>query len=351
MISEAFVKLVPKADLHVHLDGSIRVKTILDLAKKNGVTLPKDNEKELKEYLQVGLNCESLVEYLKGFDVTLSVLQEYDSLKRVAFELAEDNALENVRYLEIRYSPILHQRKGMALTEIVEAVLDGLREAERKYNIRTGVILCGIRNISPESSMILAELVCAYKNRGVIGFDLAGAEENFPAKEHKDAFSLILKNNINCTLHAGEAYGPESVHQAIHFCGAHRIGHGTRLKEDGDLLNYVNDHRIPLEICLTSNVQTKAAKSFEDHPFRFYLDYGLRVTLNTDNRLISGTTMTQEILLASREYHLDVYDIKKIIIDSLKSAFINYHDRKILIDSAIEEIDILIEKEFNKELK
>ena len=350
MISEAFAKQVPKADLHVHLDGSIRVKTILELAEKHKVDLPKKNEKDLQNYLQVDLDCKSLVDYLKGFDVTLSVLQDYNSLKRVAFELAEDNALENVRYLEVRYSPILHQRRNMSLTEIVEAVLDGLREAEKKYNIRTGVILCGIRNISPESSMILAELACAYKNRGVIGFDLAGAEENFPAKDHKDAFSLILKNNINCTLHAGEAYGPDSVHQAIHYCGAHRIGHGTRLKEDGDLLNYVNDHRIPLEICLTSNVQTKAAKSFEEHPFRFYFDYGLRVTLNTDNRLISGTTMTQEFLLASKEYDLDVYDLKRIIVDSLKSAFINYHDRKILMDAAIDEIDDLIEKELNNEL-
>lgn len=341
-LTKKLAKRLPKTDLHVHLDGSVRVETILDLAKEQGVRLPKQTHEELRSYLEVGLNCESLVEYLKGFDVTLSVMQTYGALKRVAFELAEDSAKENVRYLEVRYSPILHTQNGLPLTEIVEAVLEGLREAERTLNIRTGVILCGIRNINPETSMVLAELACAYKNRGVIGFDLAGAEENFPAKDHQDAFSLILKNNINCTLHAGEAYGPESIHQAVHYCGAHRIGHGTRLKEDGDLLNYINDQRIPLEVCLTSNVQTKAASSFETHPLRFYYDYGVRVTLNTDNRLISGTTMTDELLLAAKYCNFDLLDIRNILLNGFKSAFVNYHDRKILIKNAIDEIDTLI---------
>jgi adenosine deaminase len=333
---------LPKTDLHVHLDGSLRVETIIDLAKQQNINLPHMEADALGRYLKVGLDCPSLVDYLKGFDVTLSVMQTYDSLKRVAYELAEDSAKENVRYLEVRYSPILHTKQGLPLTDIVEAVLDGLKEAEQHLNIRTGVIICGIRNINPQTSMVLAELACAYKNRGVIGFDLAGAEENFPAKDHQEAFSLILKNNINCTLHAGEAYGPESIHQAVHYCGAHRVGHGTRLKEDGDLLNYVNDQRIPLEICLTSNVQTKAAKSFETHPMRFYYDYGVRVTINTDNRLISGTTMTDELLLAAKYCQFDLVDIRAILLNGFKSAFINYHDRKILIKAALDEIDDLI---------
>jgi adenosine deaminase len=278
-------------------------------------------------------------------------MQDYDAIKRVSYELAEDSAEENVRYLEVRFCPILNTQKNMPMTKVVDAVLDGLDEAEKKYNIRTGLILCGLRNIDKETSLKIAELALAYKARGVVGFDLAGAEAGYPAKDHREAFELVRKNNINCTLHAGEAYGPDSVHQAIHYCGAHRIGHGTRLKEDGNLLNYVNDHRIPLEICLTSNIQTKAAPSFEEHPFRFYYDYGLRVTLNTDNRLISGTTMTKELHLASKLYDLTLEDIRSILIDGFKSSFVNYHDRAVVINSALKEIDELINAEMTKEKK
>ncbi len=237
---------LPKTDLHVHLDDSLRIPTILELGGQQKVKLPADSVDGLRPFVQVGDDCKSLVDYLRAFDVTLSVMQTYDSLVRTAFELAEDAARENVRYMEVRYSPILHQQQGLTLHAIVQAVLEGLAQAERQYNIKTGVILCGMRHISPDISLRLADLTVAFKNKGVVGFDLAGAEENFPAKRHKDAFGRVLQNNINCTLHAGEAYGPESIHQAIHLCGAHRIGHGVRLIEDGDLLNYVNDHRIPL---------------------------------------------------------------------------------------------------------
>ena len=245
MIDQKTIHQMPKTDLHCHLDGSVRIETILDLAKKQNVTLPSNDPKKLKEILVPGLNCKNLVEYLKPFDVTLSVMQEAEAIERIAFELAEDAAEENIRYLEIRYSPILHQDKGLKLTEIVDSVISGLARAEKQFDIKTGVIICGIRNINPKASLALAELSVAYKNRGVVAFDLAGAEENYPAKDHLEAFYLMLNNNVNCTAHAGEAFGPESIHQAIHYCGAHRIGHGTRLIEDGDLLNYVNDHRIP----------------------------------------------------------------------------------------------------------
>ncbi|MCB0280772.1 MAG: adenosine deaminase, partial [Calditrichaeota bacterium] len=296
-VSLEFAKQIPKTDLHVHLDGSLRIDTIFELAELQKTKLPVNSETELRELLGAGKQFKSLTDYLKGFEITLSVMQDYDAIKRCAFELVEDSARENIKYLELRYSPILHQEKGLALTDIVDAVIEGLYEAEMKYDIRTGIIICGIRNINPQSSLVLAELTAQYKDKGVIAFDLAGAEENYPAKDHKAAFDLILKQNLNCTLHAGEAFGPDSIHQALHYCGAHRIGHGTRLKEDTDLLNYVNDHRIPLEICLTSNIQTKAAESWEMHPFRYYYDYGIRVTLNTDNRLISNTTMSNELYL------------------------------------------------------
>ena len=244
-----FIEKLPKTDLHCHLDGSLRIETILDLAQKQKVKLPAEDPDKLFKLIYAGERCSSLGDYLKAFDITLSVMQTEESLFRTAYELAEDCARENVRYLEVRYSPMLHTQRGLKLAPIVEAVIQGLRAGERDFGVRSGVILCGIRSISAESSLRMAELCVAFKNRGVIGFDLAGAEYNYPAKDHKQAFQLILNNNVNCTAHAGEAYGPESIAQAIHYCGAHRIGHGTRLRENGDLLNYVNDHRIPLEIC------------------------------------------------------------------------------------------------------
>jgi adenosine deaminase len=338
IIEQKIIRKMPKTDLHCHLDGSMRVDTVIDLAKKQNVDLPSFDPKELKKVLVPGINCKSLVEYLRPFDITLKVLQEAEALKRVAFELAEDAAKENIWYLEVRYSPVLHTQKGMKLTEIVDAVRFGLREAEKKDHIKTGIIICGMRNINPETSLELAELTVAYKNQGVVAFDLAGVEESYPAKHHREAFYQILNNNINCTAHAGEAYGPQSVHQALHYCGAHRIGHGTRLKEDGDLLNYVNDHRIPLEVCLTSNIQTKAAPSFRKHPLKFYYDYGLRITINTDNRLISNTTMTKELHLAAKYANWNMEDLKTVIVAGFKSAFLPMREKAILLNMVNAEL-------------
>jgi len=338
-ITREMIHELPKADLHVHLDGSLRIGTILDLAKKQGVDLPAGDRDGLSRVLHVPMACKSLEEYLAPFAVTLSVLQEPEALTRAAYELCEDCAAENIRYVEVRFSPILHTRKGLRTTEVLDAVIEGLQEGERTFDIDTGIIVCGMRDIEPRISMRLAELSVAYKNRGVVGFDLAGAEENYPAKKHREAFYLILNNNINCTLHAGEAYGPESIAQAIHYCGAHRIGHGVRLKEDGDLLNYVNDHRIPLEICLTSNVQTKAVPSLEDHPLRLFYDYGLRVTVNTDNRLISNTTLTNELWLAVRTFDFSAQELKMVIIHGFKSAFLTFRKKVNMVDRALREIE------------
>src|SRR5690606_24186475 len=222
---EVFQQL-PKTDLHVHLDGSLRAETLLDLARQQDLELGLDTVEQVRAAVGAGKHFGSLVDYLKGFELTLQVMQEEEALERIAFELAEDAHRENVRYMEVRYAPLLHTKRGLKLTAVVEAVLDGLRRARETYGIKSNVIICGIRNISPESSYEMAELAVAYKNRGVVGFDLAGAEAENPPKHHKEAFQLVRDNNINCTIHAGEAYGPESVAQAIHICGAHRIGHG-----------------------------------------------------------------------------------------------------------------------------
>lgn len=340
---EFFFKL-PKVDLHVHLDGSLRMETIQELARKENLPMGDKSLEELAELIRPGHKHATLDEYLKGFDITLKVMQTDEALYRTAYELAEDASKENIEYMEVRYSPILHTRKKLSLAAILESVLAGLRDAEKDFGIRSGVIVSGIRNISPEVSLRLAELSVAFKNRGVVGFDLAGSEYNYPAKDHLQAFSLILSNNVNVTIHAGEAYGPESIHQALHYCGAHRLGHGTRLREDGDLLNYVNDHRIPLEICLSSNVQTGAVNSLENHPFRFYHDLGLRVTLNTDNRMITDTTMTDEYFLAYEHYDLYPQDILDLVMSGVKSAFIPYEFKRDFIKRTKETVKQMVEE-------
>ncbi len=336
------ILMLPKTDLHVHLDGSMRVETMIDIAKQKGVELPSMDPDELRKFVQVPDDCQSLEEYLRAFDITCSVLQDFESLRRAAFELAQDAAEENVKYMEVRFCPLLHTNEGLSMPQIVKAVLIGLADAERQYDLTTGVIICGIRHMSPENSVALANLTIDFKNRGVVAFDLAGAEYDNPAKYHQDAFYKILNKNINCTIHAGEAFGPQSISQALHYCGAHRIGHGTRLIEDRDLMNYMNDHRIPLEICLKSNLQTKAIDKLENHPLRKYYDLGLRVTINTDNRLVSNTTVTDELLLATETFDLDLNDLANIIINGFKSAFLPHNKKTRLLRSVMAELDEIL---------
>ncbi len=351
VVTDELLAALPKTDLHCHLDGSLRLKTILELAEAQGVRLPAKDEAGLARAIHMGENVGSLEEFLKAFDITLSVMQTEEALYRTAYELCADAAAENCRLLEVRYSPVLHQKRGLKLTAIVEAVLEGLRAGERETGIRAGALVCSIRNMSPDVSLRLAELSVAYKNKGVLGFDLAGAEQDFPAKNHKEAFQLILDNNVNCTAHAGEAYGPASIAQAIHFCGAHRIGHAVRLREDGDLLNYVNDHRIPLECCPTSNVQTGAVADMSSHPLKFYLDFGCRVTINTDNRLITDTTVTKELVTVARALKLNAVDIRNLLIHGFKSAFLPFHDRAELLRRVTKEMDETFAKFAKQERK
>jgi len=348
-LTREFVKSLPKAELHCHLDGSMRVETIMEIAKRDNIKLPSDDINEMRKILEIGMDCKSLEEYLRPFDITAEVLQTEENLTRATYELAEDAAAENVRYLEIRFAPLWHIKKGLSLTSVIEAVLSGSNKAEKDLNIKIGIIICGIRHTSPEDTMRVAELSVAYKNRGVVGFDLAGAEKDFPAKDHKEAFYLIINNNINTTVHAGEAYGTESIEQAIHYVSANRIGHGTRLKEDGDLLNYVNDHRIPMEMCITSNIQTKAVEKFEDHPIKFYFDLGLRVTLNTDNRLISNVSLTDEYMIAIEKFGFTPRDIKYLILNGFKSAFLPLHEKVMLIkqiSAELEEKGLIIKENY-----
>lgn len=340
-VTRELLEKLPKTDLHVHLDGSLRPETMIELAREYGKKMPKSEAGELREYMHVK-DARNLVDYLERFDTTLSVMQTSDALERIAFELAEDAARENVRYMEVRYSPVLNIQEGLTLNEAVDAPLRGLRRAEERFGIRTAVIICGIRNMSPNTSMDLAELTVAHRENGVVAFDLAGAEYNYPAKKHKDAFYKVINANVAATIHAGEAYGPESIHQALHYCNANRIGHGTRLYEDRDLMRYMNDFRIPIEICLTSNVQTRAVPSFEQHPVRLYYDEGLVVTLNTDNRLMSATTVTDEFWRAHQHLNFTWDELCDMAIMGFESAFLPYQEKSALVEQIKAEIDGLV---------
>ncbi len=343
-VTDELLRALPKTDLHCHLDGSLRLTTILELAEKQGIKLIADAPDRLAKAIHMGEICASLEDYLVAFDVTLSVMQTTEGLTRAAYELALDAHAEGVRYLEVRFAPNLHCQQGLKMTTVLEAVLDGLRAAKREVGIKSGVIICGIRHINPQTSLRLAELAVVYKNQGVKGFDLAGAEYNFPAKEHRAAFQLVLKNNVNCTCHAGEAYGPESISQALHYCGVHRIGHGVRLREDGDLLNYVADHRIPIESCPSSNLQTGAVPSLDAHPIKFYLDYGLRVSVNTDNRLITDTTVSKELMLVHEQCGLTLDDIVACVIAGWKSAFLPYREKQDMLKLVNREIEQVLSR-------
>jgi adenosine deaminase len=342
-VTRELLHRLPKAELHVHLDGSLRPETMLELAAEYGKKMPAHDPGHLADYMHVQ-DARNLVEYLERFEITLSVMQTADALERIAYELAEDLARENVRYAEIRYSPILNSMGGLPLTETVEAPLRGLRRAEADFGIRTAIIICGIRNMEPATSRDLADLTVAYKDRGVVAFDLAGAEYNYPAKKHKDAFYTVINKNMAATIHAGEAYGAESIHQALHYCRANRIGHGTRLFEDPDLMRFVNDFRIPIEICLTSNVQTRAVADFASHPVRQYYDAGIIVSLNTDNRLMSATTVTEEYWRAHQHLGFTWDELVDIALMGFDSAFM-HRGEKLAVMAKVKQEIVALESE------
>ncbi|SHK70806.1 adenosine deaminase [Rhodothermus profundi] len=323
----------PKAELHCHLDGSLRLTTLLELARQQGKLrlLPADSLEGLEEILRQVDTADSLEAYLAWFRYTVPVMQTRQALRRIAYELAEDAARENVRYLEVRYAPVLHVEEGLKLEQVNDAVLDGLRAAERDFGIRTGLILCGLRHLPESVSMRTAELAVAYRKRGVVAFDLAGGEAGHPPKHHLHAFYLARNHLLNLTVHAGESWGPDSIHQALFYCGAHRIGHGVTLEQDPDLLQYVIDHQIPLEICPTSNVQTKAVADYASHPLRQYVARSVPVTINTDNRLFSRTTLTDELWRVHRHCGLDVQQLRTVVLNSFRHAFLHWDEKQELL--------------------
>ena len=335
------LRQLPKAELHCHLDGSVRAETLIDLAREHRVQLPKSSAEELAEFMRVD-DAQSLEDYLRRFDVTISVMQSEEALERIAYELAEDAAEDGIRYIEVRNAPLLNVVQGLTLVQAVEAPLRGLRKAENDFGITARFIICALRQFPPESSLEMARLAVEFKDDGVVAFDLAGGEKGNPAARHADAFRYAREHNLAVTVHAGEGDGADSVREAVHVCGANRIGHGTRLIEDPELTQYVNDRRIALEVCLTSNVQTRVAESYASHPFREYFDRGLNVTLNTDNRLMSATTLTDEYVYAAEHLGFTVEELAGIALNGFESAFLPWEDRLVLIEEASDRIEELI---------
>jgi len=336
MVTEEMIKRLPKVELHDHLDGSVRPETIVDLARKAKLELPTEDPGELAAWFHRGADRKSLAMYLEGFAVTLSVLQTEEALERVAFETLEDLAADNVVYVEVRFAPVLHVRGKMNLETVVRSVLRGLEQGKKKTGVQYGLILCAMRD--QKVSLETAELAVSFREKGVVGFDLAGDEYGHPPKKHLDAFEFIRRMNFNITIHAGEAFGIESIWQAIQICGAHRVGHATRLLEDmsvhgtriekmGSLAHFVRDKRIPLEMCLSSNVHTGAAATLDDHPFPVYFRNNFRVTLCTDNRLMSNTSLGKEMYLAATHYNLTLEDLEKMMLNAMKSSFIHHDER------------------------
>jgi adenosine deaminase len=338
LTTEKIVRDVPKVLLHDHLDGGLRPQTIIELAKEQGYTkLPTKDPKELAEWFHRGANKGNLVEYLQGFEHTCGVMQTREALERVAYEMMEDMKNDGVCYVETRFAPVFHTQNGLYYEDSVTAVLKGLERGRKDFGVGYGLIICGMRNM--KNTLDFAELAVNFRNQGVVGFDLAGEEGGYPPKKHLDAFQFIERANFNITIHAGEAFGKESIWQAIQWCGAHRIGHATHLMEDftydkngnvvsfGELAQYILDKRIPLEICLLSNVHTGAVDKLENHPFGILFKEKFRVTINTDDRLMSDTTMTNEFLLAIKHFNLSLDDMEKLTINAMKSAFIHHNER------------------------
>ena len=342
-LTKDVVRRLPKVLLHEHIDGGLRPQTCIDLAKETGYdALPSQDPAQLAEWFHRGANRGSLPLYLEGFAHTCGVMQTEAALERVAFELMEDMHIDGVIYVEARFAPVFHTARGLDRSRVVQAILKGLERGRAQYGVQFGLILCAMRNMDPQISQEIAELAVDFRPHGVVGFDLAGEEGGYPPKKHVDAFHYIQRENFNITIHAGEAFGKESIWQAIQWCGAHRIGHAVRLIEDmkfrdgsvvnmGSLAQYILDKRIPLEVCLTSNLHTGAVRTIAEHPFGVFFKYRFRVTLNTDNRLMSKLTLTDEYQTAVDTFGLTLPDVERITVNAMKSAFIPYKQRIALI--------------------
>ena len=343
------IKRVPKALLHDHLDGGLRPETIIEIAQQIGYKkLPTDDPKQLADWFEESCNSHSLVRYLETFSHTIAVMQSKEAIIRVSRECAIDLARDGVVYAEVRGAPELFTEQGLTLDQVIEATIEGYKqgmaEAAREGNkIRVESLLCGMRQNN--RSQEVAAAVVKYRNKGVVGFDIAGPEDGFPPTNQLETFEYLRKENAHFTIHAGEAYGLPSIWEAIQICGAERLGHGVRIIDDidfsgdkprlGPLASYVRDRRIPLELCPTSNLQTGAAKTYSEHPIGMLAKLRFRVTLNTDNRLMSRTSMSNEMSECVKSFGWKFADLQRVTVNALKSSFIPFEERLEIIEKVV----------------
>ena len=345
--SAAFMEIVqglPKAELHCHLDGSLRPSTLLDLSVSQGHALPVHDATELARWMRVD-DARDLGDYLARFEITLAVMQDAVSIERIAHELVVDAALDGVRYIEVRFCPALNTRAGLSLDDVVTAVVRGVHRGERETGTVARVIICALRSFPWPHAMEMAELAVSFKHRGVVAFDLAGGELGNPAHVHALAFDYVRANDLAVTVHAGEGDGTHSIREAVHRCSADRIGHGTRLHEDPALEAYVIDHQIPLEVCPTSNVQTRVVTTFADHPLARYHRLGGIVTISTDNRLMSGVSLTDEYVRCVQHLGFGLRELSALSLASFDAAFLPHAERLAMRNAAEREIQQLLADE------
>jgi adenosine deaminase len=313
--------VMPKIELHCHLDGSVRPGTIIDIAKREGISIPSFDREEIKEELIAPLDCKSLDEYLKKFSIPNAVMQSKGNLRRITFELFEDAAMENVKYMEVRFAPLLHTRMGLSVEEIIKSVIEGMKEAEEQFDIKGNIILSCMRTMSVESAFEVVERGKKFLGKGVVAIDLCASEEEGFCGKFIEPIALAREYGYRVTIHAGETGIGTNVLEAVEWLGAERIGHGVFIKDCPEAYNLVKEKQIVLEMCPTSNIQTKAVNHFSNHPICDFQRDGIKVTVNTDNRTVSDTTMAKECDLVCTEFAMSDEEYKQIYMNSVQASF------------------------------
>jgi adenosine deaminase len=321
---------LPKIDLHVHLDGCIKPSTLISLADQQGKPLPTNDVNRLLPYVQVGEDCINLTEYLTKFDFVLPFLQTKEALEQVAFEVVEQAAEHRIKYIEVRFAPQLHREFGLSLADAIHHVITGLKRGEERFGVKARAIAICMRNHSVAANLEVIEAASRFVGHGLVAVDLAGDETTYPATQFREVFALAIKLGIPVTIHAGEAAGPDNIEEAVLHLGARRIGHGVRLREDTSVMNMIREQRIPLELCPTSNIQTKAVNGWDAYPIRDYYDQGILFTVNTDNPGVSGTNITKEYQVLTEKFGFTMREITVLILNGVEASFLEPEEKAVL---------------------
>lgn len=320
----------PKIDLHLHLDGSVKPETVIELAAEQGKALPAGDPEALAPYMRAGMDCSSLDEYLEKFRFVGKFLHTREALERIAFEVVEQAAEQDCIYIEVRFAPQLHRDEGLTVDEVIRSVLDGLKRGEEAFGVKArGIAIC-MRHHDQELNMDVVDAAAAFLGKGLVAVDLAGAEAAYPAKRFKEVFARARRLGLPVTIHAGEAAGPENIEDAVTLLGASRIGHGVRLKESGEAMKLVMDRGIPLEMCPISNIQTKAVTDWSVYPIREYFDLGLRVTVNTDNLTVSDTNLSKEYAVLRERFGFTDRELARLVMNAAEAAFLPEEEKRAL---------------------